>query len=538
MGEKAKFWPPKVVLTFQIAILAAVYYYTALWGFHAGTVNTFAALVWAPTGIALAALLIEGVKIWPGVTLAAFFVNYHLGASPLTAAGMAAGNTLEAVVATQLLNYFGFDRGMQRLRDVISLVVLGGLFSTLISAFLGVGSLYLSGRIPAQEFPITWTAWWFGDMLGAFLVTPFLLVWSRKPVFSKVPLSTALKIVALLTLTTGASLFLFSYTPPADRQVLFHPYLVFPMLVIIALNLDQKWMVTGILVIAATAIANTLMGRGPFWNGNVSESLLQAQIFMGILAVSKMILAAAATERRVQFQATKDALRGRDEFLSIASHELKTPLTSLSLRLQLTAIEFERSNAAIPRLALDHIQACMGQLKRLTALIDDLLDLTRIRAGRMQLTKEPVDLTRVVHNVTERLRMEMTDVKIPIRVDAMEPAVGLWDQVRIEQVVNNLLSNALKYGNRKPVAIHVAADNSKIRMQVKDQGDGVSPDMRERIFERFERGGTGNKISGLGLGLYICRQIVDAHGGDIWVESDNGKGSTFTVELPVNSPNA
>lgn len=245
----------------------------------------------------------------------------------------------------------------------------------------------------------------------------------------------------------------------------------------------------------------------------------------------------------------KEALRTRDEFLSIASHELKTPLTSLSLQLQMLSRQFQRASASgsngdigsILPTTLNYeklvrsISVCENQSRKLANLLEELLDLTRIRLGHMPLTLVEVDLVDIAEEVVEQLANEAKAKGILISLHAEKTVRGVWDKTRIEQVVANLLTNAIKYGQGRPVAVAIAqsATSGRARLKVTDQGMGVPSNLQERIFERFERAISSKNISGLGLGLYITRQIVEAHGGTITVESELGQGSTFTVELPL-----
>ena len=258
--------------------------------------------------------------------------------------------------------------------------------------------------------------------------------------------------------------------------------------------------------------------------------------------------AAIALENARLYDEAQTAISARDEFLSIASHELRTPLTALSLQLQVlqrglmkslnekNAPERSSDWVFIPRKTATLVSACEEQSKKLTGLLEELLDLTRIRIGRLQLNKQAVDLREIVLETAERFRAEAAQNGVLISIEAHHPTIGNWDALRIEQVVSNLISNAIKYGNRKSITVRVEVDHARClaRLIVKDQGSGIAPEMKDKIFERFERAGlTGKKISGLGLGLYIARQIIEGHSGSIYVKSEQGQGAEFVVELPL-----
>jgi signal transduction histidine kinase len=235
----------------------------------------------------------------------------------------------------------------------------------------------------------------------------------------------------------------------------------------------------------------------------------------------------------------QEAVRLRDDFLSIASHELKTPLTPLSLKLQgLTRVaERVQDPDLFQRLTRD-VEVMRRQVKRLSDLISDLLDVARISGGRLKLQLEPVELSGLVREVASRFEPEAERTGGSLDVLAGEPLVGNWDRLRLEQVVTNLLSNALKYGAGKPVHVHLAPAEGQARLTVWDEGIGIEPDHLARIFEKFERAVSERHYGGLGLGLYITQQIVQALGGTISVRSTPSKGASFTVLLPLGGPAA
>lgn len=243
---------------------------------------------------------------------------------------------------------------------------------------------------------------------------------------------------------------------------------------------------------------------------------------------------AQALHRALLFEAAQDAIKVRDEFLSIASHELRTPLTPLKLQLQslgrhLKATEVLESDERVMKI----VESSDRQVNRLTSLIDDLLDVSRISAGKLSLNTERLRLSELVEEVIANYRHQLKEKKIPLEVDLDETLAGEFDRVRIEQVFINLLTNAAKYAPGKPLTVSLKLEGDLACLLVRDQGAGISPADQRRIFERFERVKDRDNVGGLGLGLYISRQIVEAHGGSISVESTPGTGSTFKVLLPL-----
>ena len=232
------------------------------------------------------------------------------------------------------------------------------------------------------------------------------------------------------------------------------------------------------------------------------------------------------------YRESREAVGARDDFLSIASHELKTPVTTLQLQIQslLRRAEVDPSPAA--QASVERLAAADRQVIRLTKLINELLDISRITGKGLELELEPVDLVAVVRDVVARNDEELKRARCEIRLELEPSPPGEWDRMRVEQIVTNLLSNAIKYGAGRPIEIRVDGDENAARLTVQDRGIGIRPEHQARIFERFERAVSKSDYGGFGLGLWIVRQIVDAHGGEIRVASEPGEGSVFTVELP------
>jgi signal transduction histidine kinase len=230
----------------------------------------------------------------------------------------------------------------------------------------------------------------------------------------------------------------------------------------------------------------------------------------------------------------REAVRLRDEFLAVASHELYTPMTSLKLSLQMLARLGPAQLAGPPGAALFHILEAQEQ--RLTRLIGDLLDVSRLEAGRLAISRKTVDLAEVARDVVRSFDRQLADVHCKVELRADRPVLGAWDPERIAQVLSNLLSNSAKWGAGRPIEVAVRAGPKCASLSVTDHGSGVPVDRRGRIFERFARATSTEHYAGLGLGLSICKGIVDAHGGTIHFESEPDRATTFSVELPYEPP--
>ncbi|WP_437968916.1 AAA family ATPase [Sorangium sp. So ce260] len=246
--------------------------------------------------------------------------------------------------------------------------------------------------------------------------------------------------------------------------------------------------------------------------------------------------AALALDNTRLFAESQQAIERRDEFLLVASHELKTPLTSLKMQahlLERLLPRYRRAEVAPERIDAS-LQVIHRQVARLGHQIDELLDVTRINAGGMTLARAPVDLAALTREVVERMGPQLADARCSVQLDLDEPVIGRWDLSRMDQVLINLLSNATKYGAGGLIHVVVRRQTARALLVVRDHGMGVAEADQARIFERFERAVSVRNFGGLGLGLYIVRWIVTSHGGTVRVESKPGAGATFIVELPLD----
>lgn len=243
----------------------------------------------------------------------------------------------------------------------------------------------------------------------------------------------------------------------------------------------------------------------------------------------------AAEERAKLIRELQEALRSRDDFLSMASHDLKGPLAAIQLRIHLMmrAIKENPRQVLQPEYIDGRLEKLDSQVGRLIQLLQRLLNISQITAGRLELQLEEMDLSAAVRETAEPLRDIIKRTGSKLIVSAEQPVIGVWDRVRLEEVIHNLISNATKYGDGKPIQVALTSENEMARLVVRDHGIGIAADDRERLFKRFERLARQREEGSFGLGLWIVNRIVDALGGRIHVASELGVGSTFTIELPL-----
>lgn len=508
----------------KIALLFVGYYLTARIGLSLDAVGGFATLVWIPTGLSLAVLLLYGRNLWPAIFLGALAANWSVGAPFLVAIFIAIGNTLEAAIAAYILSkVFRFRRSIERLSDALGLIAVGALFSTLISATIGASSLVFSGQISSDEFFATWSAWWIGDAASDLVVAPLILVWSRKINIDKLK-KNFLELLLIGSLSTIIAMVIFLEAFQINQDNFPIAYIIFPPLIWVALRFGQRGAVTASFVISAIAILGTALGLGSFAFDDLARSLLFVQSFMVIMATTALILGAVESER-------KELSEKKDDFLMIASHELKTPITTIKAYSQL--LNRLLKNNGDPKASI-YAEKLNDQIDRLTKLVADLLDVSRIQVDKLELVKESFSVDEFVKVIAQDTQHAYPKYKIEVQGKVNKKISA--DKYRLEQVFHNLVSNAVKFSPKSnKIIIKVSTQRNYLVISVTDFGIGISAENKPHVFERFFQVNTKirQSFSGFGLGLFISYEIIKKHKGDMWVNSKKGKGSTFTFRLPL-----
>lgn len=507
-----------------VLAFAVVYVAFARLGLGLGAVNRFATLVWAPSGLALAVLLLAGQRFWPGIWLGAFVINVWTGASWPTAAGIATGNTLEAVLASLALRrWAGFQGSFDRLRHVMGLILPAAVFATMVSATVGVISLTSGHMIPPPRLSETWRAWWLGDMLGILVFAPVLLTWA-KPFDVKLTRARLVEAVALVTGLVMSSVAIFFRSSMAPLVPLDDPSVLFPFFVWAAVRFELRGGATATAIASVLAIWGTSRGDGPFVRSSLSDALLALQVFMGCAALTPLVVGGAIADRA-------RAIRARESLVAAVSHDLRNPLNAI----QISAAALVRANAEASAARIRRHDEIVGRgVERMTRLVADLSDAAAVDAGRFSVDVEDESAPSLLHEAVEMLRPVASIKTQELIVDAQADVVVVCDRARILQVLSNLIGNAVKFSPEglKVVVGMTRASPSTARFFVRDQGVGIESAQVKHVFEQYwrvrraEGGGTG-------LGLFVAKGIVEAHGGTMRVESTAGSGSTFYFTLPI-----
>jgi signal transduction histidine kinase/CheY-like chemotaxis protein len=528
-----------------LGCLAILYFLAGKLGLYFAFVHASASAVWPPTGIALAAVLLLGRRTWPAIFVGAFFVNWTASGSIVSSLGIAGGNTLEAMVGAALVaRYACGARAFERSKDFLRFVVLGGLLGTSISATIGVLSLVIGGEAAWPAFGAIWLTWWFGDAAGALIVTPVLVLWGVRAGFATLrarPFEAVLLLIVVVT--TGALVFTHA---ELSRHPL--PFLCIPPLIWAAFRFGQREVATAVLLLSAIATWATVRGFGPFATGDDNESLVVLQAFMATIAVLTMSVAGLVWVRKA-IERERSALlerehaarveaewasHAKDEFLAMLSHELRNPLAAIGNAAQVLA-----APGVTQGYADRAVEIVNRQTRHLSRLIDDLLDIARVSSGKILLARENVDLGEIVKGCLALLRsggrLDQHRVEVDIR-----PAWVLGDPARLTQVVDNLVTNAIKYTpTGGQIEVRTWSDRDETLLRIRDNGVGIAPELLPRVFESFTQGPRtlDRAQGGLGLGLTLAQRLVMAHGGRIVADSPGpSQGSTFTVHLPRANP--
>jgi signal transduction histidine kinase len=522
-----------------IALVATGYVAAARFGLALDAVSGFAAIVWPASGIALAALILGGNRLWPAVAIGAFATNYGVGAPLATAVGIAIGNTSAALAGAYMLRRVrGFDTSLERIRDVLALILLAAFASTIVSATVGSIVLLLSGIMKTADFMETWRAWWMGDAIGDLVVAPLIFVWAAwRP--RDVSVARLVEAIGLGIIVVAVSILIFG-APDATSFVRGREYMLFPPLIWAALRFGVRGSITCAAIVMTIAVVRTSLGHGPFIVRGLHESLLELQTFMGIAGATFLLLGASISERKrsatelvLARETAEAANRAKAGFLAAMSHELRTPLNAITGYIDLLELELDGPLTEKQHATLSRISQSQRHLVR---LIEDVLGFAQVEAGRLSFAMQPVIVGDALRSVEPIVGAEMKKKGLTLKVRECDPDLAVRaDPDKLRQILLNLVTNAMKFtSSAGEIGIFAEREGQSVRISVSDTGIGIPKDQIDRVFDPFfqvEQGAT-RRYPGLGLGLSIVRDVVLAMQGGVDIKSVVGEGTTVSIVLP------
>ena len=521
-----------------ISIVTLVYFIVGKFGLMLASFHASASPVFPSAGIALAALLVLGYRVWPGIFIGAFLVNATNAGDVATSLAIATGNTLEALAGAWLV--IRFARGKNfcgRPQDVFKFALVAAT-STIVSASFGVTSLVLTGFADWRHYGEIWLTWWLGDATGDLVFTPLVVLWSvgSQRGWSKTEATEVgvlfLLLVLLSSVVFGGWLQISSQNYPIT-------FICGPIVIWTAFRFRPLETASGIFIMSVIAVWGTLHGFGPFIRETENQSLIALQSWIAVLTITAMALSAGMAERRrveeelqQQKSIVEAANRTKDHFLAMLSHELRTPLTPVISALE--SLETEPTQTQESKTSLAMIRR---NIELETQLIDDLLDFTRITRDKMQLRFIPIDAHQAVSNVVEICRAEAKAKSLHVHLNLRAKNCYVTaDSAKFQQIIWNLFKNAVKF-TPEDGAITISSENPSetvFNLSVRDTGIGMEREVMQRIFDPFEQGNRSfeHRFGGLGLGLAISKSLTQAHGGTLTAQSDgSNRGSTFTLSM-------
>jgi len=521
----------------ELAVIAFIYFSLVKLGLTLASINSSASPVWPATGFAVAVLLLRGYRVWPAIFVGAFLGNVSHAGSIYTSAAIAVGNSLEGVVSAVLINRWSGGVRTFTTPAGIAKFALISVAATSISPAIGVSSLSLSGYAEWAGFGPIFTTWWLGDLAGALVVAPVLVLWADNPPTG----AHAGETIAIFIVAAGIGLIAFS---PVIEQTVNRTSLAFLAVVPLvwtALRRDPRDTATAALILAGFAVWGTSVGGGPFSSAGFNESFVQLVMFIVTAAVPSLMLSTMAAELRASHatlerkveertQQLKLANLAKSRLIAAASHDLRQPLHAFLLY-----------NRMLQGLTTDSrvATAIAGQenaIKAMSELTDSLLDINRLEAGATKPQITGVDLDELF----EEFRVEFAEIAAAKALHFEifgTNEIARTDPKLLGQVIRNLLSNAFKFTREGSVRMQCIRDADQLRIDVTDTGQGIASQDMPHIFEEFYQAGWMPNTArvGHGLGLSIVHRVVQLLGHQIKVSSTVGEGSNFSIVLPVGS---
>jgi signal transduction histidine kinase len=554
------------IYVFELLGIGIAYFVLAKIGLTLASINPSASAVWPATGFALASVLAWGYRVGPAVFVAAFAANVTNGASIYAATAIAVGNMLEALVAAWLVNLWSDGRETFTTPMGVAKFALICVPSTIISATVGIAGLILFGHADPIAFPMTWITWWLGDLAGALVVAPFVVLWAASELHSLERIRSW-EAGAVVAATIAVGIIAFS---PLIEQTDYRDPLAFIALVPLlwaALRRDQRETATVAVILACFAVWGTLAGGGPFARSGLNDSFLLLVMFFISISVPSLALSAdvlmrrrseenlrrtqeeletrarqlkvmaerlqesnTQLEERVE-QRTREldeASRAKTRFIAAASHDLRQPLHALGL---FVARLHGRVKAAERNRIVEQIDASVADMNE---LFNDLLDISKFDAGVLVPNISEFPIAQLLKRTESTFSATARERGLSLRI-VRNSAWVRSDSILLERILLNLVSNAVNYTTRGGVVVGCRRRGGQLRIEVYDSGPGIPEDQRLNIFREFYQlgGPQRERRGGLGLGLAIVDRLCRLLKHQIDFASALGKGSRFSVLVPI-----
>jgi len=529
-----------------LVAIGVIYFALAKGGLALASIHPSATPIWPPTGVALAAVLLWGYRTWPAIFTAAVIVNATTAGSVATAIAIATGNSLEAVVGAYLINRWSSGcNTFSTPNSVAKFALICFVIATPISASIGLTSLATAGYIERTNFANAWVTWWLGDVTGALVIAPVIVLWasSHYHAFNR---NEFLETVGVLA--TAAAVGLIAFSPLIEQTPSRDPLgflAILPMLWA-ALRRGPRDTATVALVLAGITIWGTLTGGGPFTTADLNVSFLLVLMFLISITVPSLLLSADVDvrkkaeeslrraqidlERKVaeRTQELELANAAKSRFLAMASHDLRQPLHALGLfvaQLRTPLKSGERTKT---------IERVDATRKEMDEMFNSLLDISRLDAGILtpKITEFPI--ARLLQKIETRFDQATREKGLRLRVRRSDAWVRS-DAMLLERILLNLVSNAVRYTLRGGIIVGCRRRGEMLRIEVWDSGPGIPEDQKQNIFGEFfqlpapER----NRYGGLGLGLAIVDRLRLLLNHQIDLASTVGRGSRFAILVPM-----
>ncbi|MBI3857846.1 MAG: MASE1 domain-containing protein [Planctomycetes bacterium] len=526
-----------------VPLLAAAYFVSGKLGLRVAVANENATTVWPPTGIALAALLVFGLRLWPGVFLGALLVNLTTSGLWLASSGIALGNTLEAVVGSFLVARCARGRlAFERVRDVFAFALLAPVLSTMVSATLGVASLAANEAVRSDHFQI-WLTWWLGDLGGALLLAPFLILWSSwRP--SGWNAARVLEGMLLILSLTVLSVAVFGGVLPFSPKNYAIGFLCIPMVLWSALRFGPRYTSAVIVLLSAVALWGTIRQSGSFPRETKIETFVFLQAFLGVISITALAVAAAVEERKRSALELEERLRevarlnirldGLKEEIAVYHRLLTHDITNVSMALMgLLDRLLIQADGPLTSAQEDLLRRLNRQVLEMNRMSENARTLLRLREQGFPPSGQPAALHEVLTRAVGHLRDLHFDRPFESIVEC-PPDATLAGMPLIDSVLLNLLDNAVRHnpkGSKPEVKARVLPAGDRMTIEIR----GGVPPPGETLARLFEAGSNGHPSSH-GIGLILVREIVQRASGTIAVRTvSETRGDVLEVTLSLPS---